>query len=161
MVVFGGAGHHFRDLHPRHIIRFSQTVFAAQVLYALTLGFTKMSITWMIKRIFFEQSNVYFAYIVMALSFGWMMQTILTGLLICQPMTLNWDPMARGHCGNQTFAFAGVSIVDIITDILIFAMPLKMLWGLRVKGVYKIALAFMFGAGIMLGFPSACFLILC
>ena len=130
-------------------MRFSQTAFAAQVLYALTLGFTKMSITWMIKRIFFEHSYVYIAYLIMALNFGWMLQTILTGLLICRPMTLNWDPTARGHCGNQTLAFAAVSIVDIITDILIFAMPLKMLWGLQMKRVYKIALGCMFGAGIM------------
>lgn len=104
----------------------------------------------MIKRIFFEPSHVYVAYTVMALCLGWMIQTILTGLLICQPMALNWDPTARGHCGNETLAYAAVSIVDIITDIVIFVMPLKMLWGMQVKGSYRIALACMVGAGIVL-----------
>jgi hypothetical protein len=130
-------------------MRFSQAAFAAQVLYALTLGFTKMSITWMIKRIFFERSYVYIAYLIMAFNVCWMLQTVLTGVLICRPITLNWVSTARGHCGNQTLAFAAVSIVDIITDLLILAMPLKMLWGLQMKRVYKIALGCMFGAGIM------------
>ncbi len=130
-------------------MRFSQTTFAAQVLYALTLGCTKMSITWMIKRIFFESCHAWIPYCVMVLNFCWMMQTILTGVLLCRPITLNWDPDGRGSCGNQTVAFSAVSIVDIITDMLIISLPVKMLWGLQMRRPYKVAVACMFGAGLV------------
>ncbi|TQV96200.1 integral membrane protein [Cordyceps javanica] len=150
MVILGGAGNHLPQLTGGdYLMRFSQTTFAAQVLYALTLGCTKMSITWMIKRIFFEVSHIWIPYCLMVLNFGWMMQTILTGILICRPITLNWDPNARGSCGNQTVLFSAVSIVDIVTDILIIALPVKMLWGLKMRRTYKIAVVCMFGAGLL------------
>lgn len=152
MVIVGGAGNHVAQLvGGDYITRFSQTTFAAQVLYALALGFTKMSITWMIKRIFFESSHAWIPYIIMVLNFCWMLQTILTGVLLCRPITLNWDPTARGKCGNQTIAFSTVSIIDIITDIMIISLPIKMLWGLKMKRTYKLAVACMFGAGLVYG----------
>lgn len=149
VVALGGAGYHIIHLREPHIVKLSQTIFAAQVLYALTLGFTKMSITWMMKRIFFEQSYAVVAYAIMAFCFAWMVQTVLTGVLICQPVNMNWDPALRevGHCGNQMVAFAAVSIVDIITDILILVLPIKLLWDLQMKQSYKIALGIVFGAG--------------
>ncbi|OAA81194.1 hypothetical protein LEL_00739 [Akanthomyces lecanii RCEF 1005] len=150
MVTIGGAGNHLPQLAGGdYLSRFSQTTFAAQVLYALTLGFTKMSITWMIKRIFFESYHAWIPYSLMVLNFCWMMQTILTGLLLCHPITLNWNPSGRGSCGNQTVAFSAVSIVDIVTDILIISLPAKMLWGLGLKRAYKVAIACMFGAGLV------------
>ncbi|KAK5989637.1 hypothetical protein PT974_07891 [Cladobotryum mycophilum] len=152
MVVVGGAGYHIAHLQELHVARFSQITFAAQVLYALTLGFTKISIIWMIKRIFFTQSYAYVAYTIMFLNVVWMLQTVLTGVLICQPVTMNWDPVARarGHCGNQTLAFAAVSIVDIITDLAILILPMKMLLELQMKLSYKIALGCVFGAGFII-----------
>lgn len=103
----------------------------------------------MIKRIFFESYHAWIPYSLMVLNFCWMMQTILTGLLLCHPITLNWNPSGRGSCGNQTVAFSAVSIVDIVTDILIISLPAKMLWGLGLKRAYKVAIACMFGAGLV------------
>ena len=78
-----------------------------------------------------------------------MMQAILTGVLVCQPVTLNWDPKVRGTCGNQRNAFAAISIVDIATDLLIISLPIRILWSLQMRRTYKIAVACMFGAGLM------------
>ncbi|ATY63951.1 integral membrane [Cordyceps militaris] len=150
VVILGGAGNHLPRLTGGdYLMRFSQTTFAAQVLYALALGCTKMSITWMIKRIFFDGSHAWIPYCLMALNFCWMMQTILTGALFCRPIALNWDQDTRGSCGNRKAMFSAVSIVDIITDILIIALPAKMLWGIQTRRTYKVAIACMFGAGLV------------
>ncbi|PQK10031.1 hypothetical protein BB8028_0002g03550 [Beauveria bassiana] len=150
MVILGGAGNHLPQLAGGdYLSRFSQTTFAAEVLYALTLGCTKMSITWMIKRIFFESSHTWIPYCLMAFNFCWMIQTILTGVLLCRPITLNRDTDGRGYCGNQKVAFSAVNIVDIITDILIISLPVNMLWGLHMRRTYKVAVACMFGAGLI------------
>ncbi|KAM3509122.1 hypothetical protein MY11210_006461 [Beauveria gryllotalpidicola] len=151
MVILGGAGNHLPQLTGGdYLTRFSQATLAAEVLYALALGCTKMSITWMIKRIFFESCHTWIPYCLMAVNFCWMIQNILTGVLLCRPITLNWDPDGRGYCGNQKVAFSAVSIVDIITDILIISLPVKMLWGLQMRRTYKIAVACMFGAGLVI-----------
>ncbi|UKZ81592.1 hypothetical protein TrVFT333_009364 [Trichoderma virens FT-333] len=125
MVIIGGGGYHIHQLQPIHITRFSQTTFAAQVLYALALGFTKNSLVCMLKRIFFTQSYAWIAYLILSLNVAWMLQTILTGILICRPITMNWDPTARGQCGNQTLAFAAM------------------------KKTYKVALICVFGFGLI------------
>ncbi|EGR46303.1 GPCR, PTH11-type [Trichoderma reesei QM6a] len=149
MVVYGGLGNHLRQLQPIQILRYSQILFANQVLYASALGFTKTSLALMLKRIFFTQSYSWVAYCVIALNASWVIQTILTGILICQPVTMNWDPTARGHCGNQTLAFAAVSIVDIITDLAIMILPLQMVSKLHMKRTYKVALMGVFGLGFV------------
>jgi hypothetical protein len=149
VIVIGGGGYHLRQLQPLHITRFSQTTFAAQVLYALALGFTKNSLACMLKRIFFTQSYAWIAYLIISLNVAWMLQTILTGILICRPITMNWDPTARGQCGNQTLAFAAVSIVDIVTDMAIIILPLRMVASLQMKKTYKVALICVFGFGLM------------
>ncbi|KAM3538931.1 hypothetical protein ARSEF1564_008170 [Beauveria bassiana] len=96
MVILGGAGNHLPQLAGGdYLSRFSQTTFAAEVLYALTLGY------------------------------------------------------GRGYCGNQKVAFSAVNIVDIFTDILIISLPVKMLWGLHMRRTYKVAVACMFGAGLI------------
>ncbi|EHK21742.1 uncharacterized protein TRIVIDRAFT_70756 [Trichoderma virens Gv29-8] len=149
MVIIGGGGYHIRQLQPIHITRFSQTTFAAQVLYALALGFTKNSLVCMLKRIFFTQSYAWIAYLILSLNVAWMLQTILTGILICRPITMNWDPTARGQCGNQTLAFAAVSIVDIVTDLAIIILPLRLVASLQMKKTYKVALICVFGFGLI------------
>ncbi|OAA40817.1 hypothetical protein BBO_05874 [Beauveria brongniartii RCEF 3172] len=150
MVILGGAGNHLPQLtEGDYLTRFSQSTFAAEVLYALALGCTKMSITWMMKRIFFESSHTWIPYCLMAVNFCWMIQTILTGVLLCRPVRSDWDPDGRGYCGNQKVAFSAVNIVDIITDILIISLPVKMLWGLHMRRTYKVAVACMFGAGLI------------
>ncbi|PNP56713.1 hypothetical protein THARTR1_03409 [Trichoderma harzianum] len=149
MVVIGGGGYHLRQLQPLHVKRFSQTTFAAQVLYALALGFTKNSLVCMLKRIFFTQKYAWIAYLILSLNVAWMLQTILTGILICRPITMNWDPTARGHCGNQTYAFAAVSIVDIVTDLAIIILPLRLVANLQMRKPYKVALMCVFGFGLI------------
>ncbi|KAI1288783.1 hypothetical protein F5Y03DRAFT_379156 [Xylaria venustula] len=100
LVVVGGAGQHITQLQPLQVEQFSQAVFAYQVLYAFCLGFTKLSIARNLQRIFFTRQFRKATFLVMGVTVVWMLQTILIGLLICQPIQLNWDPTARGTCGN-------------------------------------------------------------
>ncbi len=90
-----------------------QSIFALQVLYGLAVGFIKISIVVMLMRIFITPQFRLVALCVMALSFMWMVMTILTGLLLCHPIKMNWDPQTPGgRCGNQYAAFVAVAAVD-------------------------------------------------
>ena len=53
MQLLGGAGHDIWRLQPFHIQRLMIFGFASQVLYAMSLGMLKISICWMLQRIFF------------------------------------------------------------------------------------------------------------
>ncbi|KAI0533790.1 GPCR, PTH11-type [Xylaria digitata] len=149
LVVVGGAGQHITQLQPGQIEQFSQGVFAYQVLYAFCLGFTKLSIARNLQRIFFTRRFRTAAFVVMGVTVVWMLQTILIGLLICQPIQLNWDPAARGTCGNQTAGFVSVAVVDIFNDLMLLLLPLKPVLSLNIKPRHKIALVLVFSAGLV------------
>ncbi|KAF2963421.1 hypothetical protein GQX73_g10142 [Xylaria multiplex] len=149
LVVVGGAGQHITHLQPGQIEQFSQGVFAYQVLYAFCLGFTKLSIARNLQRIFFTRRFRTASFVVMGVTVAWMVQTILIGLLICQPIQLNWDPTARGTCGNQTAGFVSVAVVDIFNDLMLLLLPLKPLLSLNIRSRHKIALVLVFSAGLI------------
>lgn len=160
VVVVGGAGQHIAQLRPSQIEQFSQAVFAYQVLYAFCLGFTKLSIAMNLQRIFFTRRFRTATLVVMSVTVAWMLQTILIGLLICQPIQLNWDPTVRGICGNQTAGFVSVTVIDIINDLMLLLLPLKPVLSLNIKTRHKIALVLIFSAGLMyvISSPSLLFL---
>ena len=78
-----------------------------------------------------------------------MTQTMLIGFFICQPIEMNWSAVPGGRCGNQTAAFASVGIVDIVVDLVIFILPLPMVFKLQISKAHRIALSCIFGAGIL------------
>ncbi|KAK1545736.1 integral membrane protein [Colletotrichum paranaense] len=150
-VVVGGAGHDVWNLSDEHKYHYFRISLATQVLYAAALGFVKLSITWMLQRIFFGHSTAFrlFAWIAMALSVCWALYTALIGFLICQPVQMAWNPSVQGTCGKHTMAYSAVAIFDIITDIIIVGLPIKFVAQLQVRRAHKIALYGVFCAGFI------------
>jgi hypothetical protein len=103
----------------------------------------------MLKRIFFAQSYAWIANLIMGLNVVWILQTILTSFLVCQPLSVHWDPTVQGHCGNGRLAYALFSIFDIITDVAILILPLRLLARLQMEKKYKIALIGVFAFGLV------------
>ncbi|KAF9887525.1 hypothetical protein FE257_010103 [Aspergillus nanangensis] len=150
MILNGGLGHHLADLPPSHTTRLLKLSFASQVLYAISLGLVKIGICLMLVRIFFVRKFVVFAYILCGLSCSWAIMTTLVGILICQPVSMNWDPTTPGGtCGDQTAAFSAVGIVDIIVDVLILVLPIPMILNLQLPTANKMGLVAIFSVGIL------------
>ncbi|KAI1310324.1 GPCR, PTH11-type [Xylaria venustula] len=149
MAIHGGVGYHIKQLQPFQIQLFSKTTFIAMILYAVALGFIKLSIARTFQRIYFTHKFKIAAYIGMGVVAGWVLQTIFIGALICEPVQLNWDPSVRGHCGNQQAAFTSVSAVDILTDIYLLLLPMRPLYHLRVSTTQKIYLALIFSGAFV------------
>ncbi|KAH9902086.1 hypothetical protein F4778DRAFT_736210 [Xylariomycetidae sp. FL2044] len=150
LVLAGGMGHHLNELQPRHVVRLSKGTYAAQFLYAVSLGLVKISVIQMFKRIFFVRRFVIFANCLMAFSILWMLLTILMGLLVCRPVEMNWDPQTPGGWyGDQVVAFSSIGIVDLATELTILFLPVPMLWRLKMQMRYKIVVACMFAGGLL------------
>lgn len=60
----------------------------------------------------------------MALIVAYRFQTRIINIIICRPITVNWDLIAQGHCGNPKLAYRAIKIVDIITDVAIIILLL-------------------------------------
>ncbi|KAK7446482.1 integral membrane protein [Colletotrichum acutatum] len=150
MLFLGGAGHHVSELQPWHIEKLMKFGYASQVVYAVSLGSLKISICWMLQRIFFVRPFKIAAWATMGLCIAWTLMTILIGLLICRPIAMQWNPtIPGGVCGDQITAFAAVGVVDVIVDLIIFILPIPMVLKLQVSSAHRIALIGIFGAGIL------------
>lgn len=70
---------------------------------------------------------------------------------ICQPFSRNFDttPEQVQYCGNQYLQFLLSAIFNLALDLVIFALPMPMLWRLQMHTRRKISLIFIFGLGLL------------
>ncbi|KAI1827659.1 hypothetical protein F4861DRAFT_329038 [Xylaria intraflava] len=148
-VLAGGAGHHVDELQSWHIVRFSKAIFVIQVLYALAVGLVKISITVMLMRIFVTRPVRIAGFAILVVSVLWVILTILVGLLLCMPIEKNWNPSVKGTCGNQDAGFGAVAGLDIFNELSLIILPIPSIFRLQLSRRYKLALAGIFGTGIV------------
>lgn len=120
-----------------------------QIFYGTILGLIKTSICLFYIRIFSTRRFRLAAWIVIGFITAWSVTVVLTGFLICQPLAFNWDQtIPGGHCGNETVMFIWIGILDLCTDVAVFALPVPMIWGLKIARGKKMALSGIFGLGL-------------
>jgi hypothetical protein len=123
---------------------------ANQVTYAFALGLVKTSILLSLIRIFhvFKRFRI-LAYCAIAFCVCWTIQTILIAFLICRPISYNWDQVNQtGTCGNLTVAYTSIGVVDVISDIIIFVLPIPLINRLNMRKSSKWATMGLFALGI-------------
>lgn len=120
-----------------------------QTFYGSTLGLIKTSICLFYIRIFFVKSFRIATWIVIGFIVSWGIMVILTGLLMCRPFAFNWDQtIPGGECADQKSTFLAVGVLDLVTDLCVFILPLPMIWNLKVTKGNKVALFGIFGLGL-------------
>ncbi|KAF5025989.1 hypothetical protein F66182_1930 [Fusarium sp. NRRL 66182] len=150
-VVVGGAGNNIGQLNPGHIGRYSRLALATQVLYAACLGFIKLAIIFMIRRIF-RPVGGWFPIATMtalAICICWSLYTVLIAFFICLPVESAWGAAVPERCGDSTAAYAAVAILDIASECIIVVLPMKLVYDLQMSRAHKIALTGVFGAGVI------------
>ncbi|KAI2465614.1 hypothetical protein F4781DRAFT_408663 [Annulohypoxylon bovei var. microspora] len=149
-VFAGGAGHHVSELQEWHISRFSKAIFMTEVLYSLSIGLVKISITIMLMRIFITRKVKIAGICILVYSAIWMLHPLFTGLLVCKPIRMNWDPNTPGgSCGNQYIGFGIVAGLDILNELCLLVLPIPSVLKLHLNLRYKVALAGIFCTGIL------------
>ncbi|KAL8702155.1 MAG: hypothetical protein Q9201_004547 [Fulgogasparrea decipioides] len=77
----------------------------------------------------------------------WCIQQILASLLLCHPISYNWDGSIDGHCGDVAANCLTGEGINTLTDIIILILPMPTIWRLHVPLHSKITLSFIFGLG--------------
>ncbi len=122
---------------------------ANQVTYAIALGMVKSSILISLKRIFHvSKTFTIIANCALVFCLCWAAQTILIAFLICRPLSYNWDQVnQKGSCGNLLAAYVSIGIVDVISDIIIFLLPIPLIGKLNMRRSSKWATMSLFSLG--------------
>lgn len=80
---------------------------------------------------------------------AWSVYTIILPFVICKPVASAWGGDVPESCGDNVKAYAAVAVLDIISEVSIVALPMKMVYELQMNRAHKVALLGVFGAGFV------------
>ena len=80
--------------------------------------------------------------------FGYLFSNLLTQIFGCIPIQLNWK-LGGGHCFNGLAAGVAFSSMNVISDLLIFVLPMPMVWRLQSSRKVKLGVMLVFMGGGM------------
>lgn len=78
----------------------------------------------------------------------WNTGGILGGVLVCQPIAMNWDQsIPGGKCGNQATYYMALGLINIVVEVVMLAIPLPVLYKLHMPLRKKVVIIGMFSIG--------------
>ena len=125
-------------------------------LYAPTIATVKFSILLFYARIFTEhtakmQQQIWFTralYAMGAITASWWIVCQFIVIFECTPIHYFWDRTpVTGHCLDVQKFFDGQAVPNIITDVILLALPLPLIWNLQLPANQKVALSGVFLLG--------------
>ena len=145
-----GIGVHAWDIPSDLREQYFKWIFIASGIYLLCLLGYKMSILCLYLRIFnISRPFRYCTWAVMVITFGYLFSDICTWIFGCRPIAKNWIPDRPGHCILTVKADYGYGSLNFITYLLIFVLPLPMVWRLQLSSKDKLGVSVIFMIGSM------------
>jgi len=109
--------------------------------------FVKLSLLCLYLRLSPDKFFRLLVYIMVFVSIAFGISSIFTAALQCRPLSKLWIPEQPGSCVHIiTFYYANAAI-NIITDAIIYLMPIKVLWALQLPKRQRLGLIFLFSLG--------------
>ncbi|RDW74451.1 uncharacterized protein DSM5745_07113 [Aspergillus mulundensis] len=150
-VAIGGLGQHTWELsNPTvQLLHFAKIYVANSPVWAGAISAVKVSIVLLYISLFGNDPAIrYCCYTLIGVQVLWGIAVILSSLLLCQPLRINWDPTVDGHCGSTKATYLALHIINLILDVTVGLLPVPVLWKLQMRRRKKIELALMFSLGI-------------
>ncbi|KAJ5591820.1 uncharacterized protein N7459_002189 [Penicillium hispanicum] len=125
-------------------------------VYMSCICFIKLSILALYKRLFSTRNMNIAVNAVGLFVIIWTVAIIVTGALQCIPINKYWDSSIQGSCMDTAKFYYGQQIPNILTDLVILLMPLKVVWGLPIGKSQKLLLSGVFLVGGLYASSSPC-----
>ncbi|KAF6237426.1 hypothetical protein HO173_004316 [Letharia columbiana] len=143
-----GFGWHTADVPPDRFVFYYKWLFIISAVYLSTLWLYKFTILLLYLRLFdVHKPFRYVTWTVMFLVFGYLSSNLLTLIFGCTPIDKYWKSMTPGHCIPSTKADLLYGSMNFITDVLIFILPLPMIWRLKLSRENKLGVILIFMGG--------------
>ena len=129
---------------------YAQAAFITIVMYIISLAFTKISILLLYIRVFSLQKIRFLAYGLLAVIIGYNTAGFIVNMTICVPVNKIWDPSVAGTCRVNNEAYTWVSIIQhVVTDFLIFLLPIWPVYQMNIPLRQKIGVCLVFAIGLL------------
>lgn len=126
------------------------------MIYLISLMGYKMSILILYLRLFAVNRRFrYLTWSTMFLVTGYLTANLWTQIFGCSPRSKYWIPDTPGHCIDYTKAGLAYGLMNIASDLLIFVLPLPLIWQLKLSRREKAGISFIFMSGAMYAWPPS------
>jgi hypothetical protein len=116
-----------------------QAFFASQFFWAISIACFRLGILEFYVQTFTTKVFRAFAYGAMSIVSLFFIGSIATILRLCVPIALNWDKTLRGTCGDNGGAELAGAGFNLALDVIIFLLPLPVVWELHMSTQKKAA----------------------
>ncbi|KAM0433442.1 hypothetical protein ACHAPT_004322 [Fusarium lateritium] len=144
-----GLGKHVSAINLETVPLYLKNFYVAVVLYAASLMFIKLTFLLHYYRLLAiqEMKKVYKAAILLVSS--WALSQVLVGIFICWPIRGFWDKTVDAKCiPNQPQWYINAA-GNIVTDVMVFLLPIPAIRSLRLPRTQKFILAGIFSLGFL------------
>ncbi|KAF1844858.1 uncharacterized protein K460DRAFT_429649 [Cucurbitaria berberidis CBS 394.84] len=117
-------------------------LFWSVIFYNASLIVTKISILLQYKRVFAVKEMRIPLHVLMGICVAWGITTLFTSILTCVPVHAYWNIMEKvnAKCIDNKIIWYVNASVNITTDLLVVALPFRVIWGLHIPKRQKVAL---------------------
>ncbi|KAI8938844.1 hypothetical protein NX059_004707 [Plenodomus lindquistii] len=130
-----------------------QITFAFTLIYIWALAALKLSQLALYLRVFALELR-WHVYIVGSIVIVWAIVFNFLFLFLCDPISQQWSVVRVGHCMDQILLLKMLILTNMITDVLIVALPVRCVWRLQMRKTEKFAVLACFGLGLACVFIS-------
>ncbi|EXJ79875.1 hypothetical protein A1O3_08160 [Capronia epimyces CBS 606.96] len=127
---------------------FSFVTACVSIIYVPCLGFAKISILYLYRRLSPIRWFKIAIYINMAIVTTYSVALMFAFIFPCRPVRKNWDPtITGGKCVDKPAIYLANAAINAITDIMILLLPIPLVVKLQMPTVQKFALLGVFAFG--------------
>lgn len=113
-----------------------------------------MSILVLYLRLFAVNKTFrYLTWLTMFFVTAYLSSNFWTQLFGCTPRVKYWKPDTPGHCINYTKAGLAYGSMNVVSDLLIFVLPLPIVWRLKLSRKEKVGVTLILMSGMMCAAP--------
>lgn len=129
-----------------------QAVYVSSNIYSPAAFCTKVALLLLIARVFSVHPTLSKAIriFIAILAISYIPLQVMK-MLVCRPIFAYWEapehPGIKRNCFDQTKLFLGDCAVSIVTDFIIFLIPIPLAWKMEAPRKEKIKIVLMLGAG--------------
>jgi hypothetical protein len=124
--------------------------FVAQIIYKVVLGFTKVSILVLYRRIFIGVNFRRVVNVLIALIIIWATMATVATIFQCTPIAASWDnsiPVSK--CIHKNAFWYGFAVTNTFSDFVLLFLPVQPILKLRLDWRSKLAVLGVFALGAL------------
>lgn len=144
-----GLGRHVWIMLPENYTPYMKAFYASVVVYNVATCVVKMSILLQYRRIFTGPVMQKLTLAGLAFEGAWALTLSILLPLVCSPVSAFWDPEVPGKCLNQLAIWYVMASINLVSDFVIFSMPLPVIKNLQLPKKQKIMLMGVFCLGFL------------